>query len=67
MIAFERGSGKSHSLKQYTCHWQSICYHATLRINIWLRGIFCKPGSLSAMKKQDECAFMQILPEFGTL
>ena len=50
IIAFEPGSGNSCNPEQDTCHWQSICYQATLRSKMSLREIFSKIGSLRVMK-----------------
>ena len=50
-----------------TCHWQSMYYETTLRVNISLREIFSKSGSLRVMDKYDESALSQVLQEFGTL
>ena len=50
IIAFEPVSTNSHNPEQDTCHWQSICYQATLRFNISLRVVYSKAGSLRVMK-----------------
>ena len=50
IIGFEPGSTNSHIHEQDTCHWQSICYQATLRFDILLREIYSKSGSLRVMK-----------------
>ena len=42
-------------------------YETTLRVNISLREIFSKSGSLRVMDKYDESALSQVLQEFGTL
>ena len=50
IIAFEPGSTNSDNVEKDTCRWQSICYQATLRVNMSLRDIFSKSGSLRVMK-----------------
>ena len=65
ITAFEPGSTNSHSPKQDTCHWQSVCYEVTLRFKISLRGIFQTRASQSD-EKYNESARMKILPEFWT-
>ena len=50
IIVFEQGSTNSYILEQDTCHWQSICYQATLRFNMSLREVYSKPSSLGVMK-----------------
>ena len=67
IIAFEPGSTNSDVHEQVTCHWQSICYQATLRVNVSLKEIFCKAAFLRVIKKQDESTFKKILEECGTL
>ena len=67
IIAFEQVSRNSNSPEGYTCHCQSICYQATLRVNISLREIFSKSGFLRVMKKQDESGHMHIFQEFKTV
>ena len=67
IIAFKSGTPNSHNLQQDTCHWQSMYYENSLRINILLREIFFTSGSLRVMTKYDESAHMEILWEFGTL
>ena len=49
-FALDFGSTNSRILEQVTCHWQSICYQATLRFNISLRDVYSKSGSLRVMK-----------------
>ena len=49
-FALDFGSTNSRILEQDTCHWQSICYQATLRFNISLRVVYSKAGSLRVMK-----------------
>ena len=49
-IALDLGSTKSRILEQDTCHWQSICYQASLRFKISLREVYSKAGSLRVMK-----------------
>ena len=49
-IAFEPVSTNSHNPEQDTCHWQSICYQATLRFKISLKEVYSKAGSLRVMK-----------------
>ena len=66
-ISFEPGSTSSHNPERDTCHWQSICYEATLRVNISLREIFSKPSFITVIKKQDESGLMNILQEFRTV
>ena len=51
IITFEPGSTNSHNPEQDTCHWQSICYQATLRFKISLKEVYSKAGSLRVMKK----------------
>ena len=67
IIRFESGTTISLNLEKNTCHWRSMCYETSLRVNISPRDIFFKSGSLRVMKKYDESALMQILQEFGTL
>ena len=50
IIAFELGSTNSHNYEQDTCHWQSICYQATLRFKISLKEVYSKAGSLRVIK-----------------
>ena len=50
IIAFEMGSTNSHNSEQDTCHWQSICYQATLRFKISLKEVYSKAGSLRVIK-----------------
>ena len=50
ILVSEQGSTNSHILEQDTCHWQSICYQATLRVKIPLREVYSKAGSLRVMK-----------------
>ena len=40
VTAFEPGSTNSDNPEEDTCHWQSTCYQATLRVNISVREIF---------------------------
>ena len=49
IIAFKSGTPNSHNLQQDTCHWQSMYYENSLRINILLREIFSTSGSLRVM------------------
>ena len=49
-IALDLGSTNSRILEQDTCHWQSICYQASLRFNISLRVVYSKAGFLRVMK-----------------
>ena len=51
IFAFELGPTNSHNPEQDTCHWQSICYQATLRFKISLKEVYSKAGSLRVMKK----------------
>ena len=51
IFAFELGPTNSHNPEQDTCHWQSICYQATLRFNLLLREAYSKAGFLRVMKK----------------
>ena len=44
------GSTTSRILEQDTCHWQSICYQATLRFKISLSEVYSKAGSIRVMK-----------------
>ena len=39
VIEFEAGSKNSHNLEHYICHWQSICYQATLNFKITLKEV----------------------------
>ena len=48
--AFEPGSRNSHNPEKDTCHWQSICYQATLRFKLSLKDVYFKAGSLRVMK-----------------
>ena len=50
IIAFEPVSTNSHNPEQDTCHWQSICYQATLRFKISLKEVYSKASSLRVMK-----------------
>ena len=65
-MACEAGSTYSRNPEEVTCHWQSICLKATLRVTISLREIFSKSGFLRVMGKQDESTIKDILEEFGT-
>ena len=67
VIAFDPGSTNSQNPGEDTCYCQSICYQATLRINISLSQIFSKSGFPRMMEKQAENGLMHILQEFGTL
>ena len=67
IIAFEPESTNSHKAEQVTCHWQSICYQATLTFRITLKEVHSKAGSLGVMKKYAESHLKHILQEFGTL
>ena len=70
IIALELGSRNSRILEQDTCHWQSICYQATLRFNISLMVIFSKQGSLRVMKnmmKVLSCTYWKSLGPFNML
>ena len=67
IIAFESETANSHNPEQDTCHWRSMFYEKSLRINISLRGKLSKSRSPRVMKKYNENALMQILQEFGTL
>ena len=67
IIPFEPASTISHNPEEDTCHWQSVCYQATLGVNITLREIFSKSGFLRLMKKQDEITLNHVLEEFFTL
>ena len=67
IIAVELGTTNSLNLEKNTCDWQSMCYETPLRVNISLREIFFKSGSLRVMKKYDESALMQILQDFGNV
>ena len=51
IFAFELGPTNSHNPEQDTCHWQSICYQATLKFKISLREKFSKSRSLKVIKK----------------
>ena len=64
IIAVELGTTNSLNLEKNTCDWQSMCYETPLRVNISLREIFFKSGSLRVMRKSDEGALMQILQDF---
>ena len=50
IIALELDSTNSHSLEQDTCHWQSVCYQATLRFKISISEVYSKAGSIRVMK-----------------
>ena len=50
ILVSEQGSTNSHILEQDTCHWQSICYQATLRFKISLSEVYSKAGSIRVMK-----------------
>ena len=52
ILVSEQGSTNSHILEQDTCHWQSICYQATLRFKISLSEVYSKAGSLGMMKNR---------------
>ena len=67
VIAFESVETDSHSPKEDTCHWQSMCYETPLKFNTELREIFSKSDSLRVMKKYDESALMLLLQEIGSL
>ena len=70
IFAFELGPTNSHNPEQDTCHWQSICYQATLRFNISLMVIFSKQGSLRVMKnmmKVLSCTYWKSLGPFNML
>ena len=67
IIAVESGTTNSLNLEKNTCDWQSMCYETPLRVNISLREIFFKSGSLRVMRKSDEGALMQILQDFGNV
>ena len=64
---FESWAKNSPILEQDSFHWQSMIYETPLRFDMSLREIFSKLRSLRVMKKYDESAIMQVLPEFGTL
>ena len=49
-IALDLGSTKSRILEQDTCHWQSICYQASLRFKISLRQVYSKADFFKVMK-----------------
>ena len=49
-IALDLGSTNSRILEQDTCHWQSICYQASLRFKISLRQVYSKADSFKVMK-----------------
>ena len=48
--SLDLGSTTSRILEQDTCHWQSICYQATLRFKISLSEVYSKAGSIRVMK-----------------
>ena len=50
ILVSEQGSTDSHILEQDTCHWQSICYQGTKKINMSLRDVYSKPGSLTVIE-----------------
>ena len=50
IMALELGSPNSRILEQDTCHWQSICYQASLRFKISLRQVYSKADSFKVMK-----------------
>ena len=50
IIAFEPGSTNCHNPEQDPCHWQSICYQATVRFKMSLKEVYAKAGSLRLMK-----------------
>ena len=60
IIAFEPRSTNSPNPEEATCHWQWMCYQATITVNITLREIFSKWGSIRVMKKQDESGLMKM-------
>ena len=66
VIAFPSETTNSHNPEHDTCNWHSMYYEKPLRINISLREIFSKSGSIRVTKKYDESVLMQILQEFGT-
>ena len=57
----------SHNAEKITCHCKSMYCETPLRLNISLRKIFLKSGSLRVMKKFDESALTQISQEFGAI
>ena len=67
ITAFESETANSHNPEQNTCHWQSMFYEQPLRVNISLREIICRSGSLSVIKKYDENVLIQILYKFWIL
>ena len=48
--ALDLGSRNSRILEQDTCHWESICYQASLRLKISLRQVYSKADSFKVMK-----------------
>ena len=48
--SLDLGLTTSRILEQDTCHWQSICYQATLRFKISLKEVYSKAGSLRVIK-----------------
>ena len=67
IIAFKSGTTNCHNPKQDICHWQSMCYERTLKLNISLREIFSKSGSLRVIEKYEQTPLMQIKQDFGTV
>ena len=67
IIAFEPGSSNPDNIEEDTCLWLSICYQESQKLNMSLRDVYPKPGSLRVMKKQDESTPLQILQVFGYL
>ena len=50
IIAHEPGSTNPYNPEHDTCHWQSICYQATLRFKLSLNEINIKASSVRVMK-----------------
>ena len=48
--ALDLRSTNSRIFEQDTCHWQSICYQASLRFKISLRQVYSKADSFKVMK-----------------
>ena len=66
-MAFEPGSKNSRNAEEDTCHCQSICYQAVLRVKISLRDTFSKSGFPRVVKKLDGSGLKYILQELWTI
>ena len=56
ILVSEQGLTNSHILEQDTCHWQPICYQATLKFKMSLKGVYSKAGSLRVIKNIMKCS-----------